>query len=115
MGGSSAPAGGFAVLDDDEWRRALDLNLFPAVRLDRALFPAAQGAPLTWRRLLLATVAVLAGAGVCLSRVRGYGPFDTLWAEDGSGFLYDALNRHPLTPLVRGVGGYMVLLPRLIR
>jgi len=39
VGGSSAPAGGFAMLDDDEWRRALDLNLFPAVRLDRALLP----------------------------------------------------------------------------
>src|SRR5437868_8299439 len=32
VGGSSAPAGGFAALDDDEWHRALDLNLFPAVR-----------------------------------------------------------------------------------
>ena len=40
VGGSSAPAGGFAVLDESEWRRALDLNLFPAVRLDRALLPA---------------------------------------------------------------------------
>ncbi len=39
VGGSSAPAGGFAVLDDNEWHRALDLNLFPAVRLDRALLP----------------------------------------------------------------------------
>ena len=39
VGGSSAPAGGFAVLDDAEWHRALDLNLFPAVRLDRALLP----------------------------------------------------------------------------
>jgi NAD(P)-dependent dehydrogenase (short-subunit alcohol dehydrogenase family) len=39
VGGSSAPAGGFAALDDDEWRRTLDLNLFPAVRLDRALLP----------------------------------------------------------------------------
>jgi NAD(P)-dependent dehydrogenase (short-subunit alcohol dehydrogenase family) len=40
VGGSSAPAGGFAALDDREWHRALDLNLFPAVRLDRALLPA---------------------------------------------------------------------------
>ncbi|HKY31009.1 MAG TPA: SDR family oxidoreductase [Candidatus Polarisedimenticolia bacterium] len=40
VGGSSAPAGGFAVLDDDEWHRAFDLNLFPAVRLDRALLPS---------------------------------------------------------------------------
>jgi NAD(P)-dependent dehydrogenase (short-subunit alcohol dehydrogenase family) len=39
VGGSSAPAGGFAVLDDEEWHRALDLNLFPAVRMDRALLP----------------------------------------------------------------------------
>jgi len=40
VGGSSAPAGGFAVLDDTEWQRAFDLNLFSAVRLDRALLPA---------------------------------------------------------------------------
>jgi NAD(P)-dependent dehydrogenase (short-subunit alcohol dehydrogenase family) len=39
VGGSSAPAGGFAVLNDAEWARAFDLNLFPAVRLDRALLP----------------------------------------------------------------------------
>jgi NAD(P)-dependent dehydrogenase (short-subunit alcohol dehydrogenase family) len=40
VGGSSAPAGGFAVLDDGEWQRALDLNLLSAVRLDRTLLPA---------------------------------------------------------------------------
>ncbi|OZI25328.1 SDR family oxidoreductase [Bordetella genomosp. 7] len=39
LGGSSAPGGGFAALDDDEWQRELELNLFPAVRLDRALLP----------------------------------------------------------------------------
>jgi NAD(P)-dependent dehydrogenase (short-subunit alcohol dehydrogenase family) len=40
VGGSAAPAGGFAVLDDNEWHKALDHNLFAAVRLDRALLPA---------------------------------------------------------------------------
>ena len=39
LGGSSAPAGGFAALDDAEWTRELELNLMPAVRLDRALVP----------------------------------------------------------------------------
>lgn len=39
VGGSSAPAGGFAVLDDSDWQREIDLNLFPAVRLDRLLVP----------------------------------------------------------------------------
>jgi NAD(P)-dependent dehydrogenase (short-subunit alcohol dehydrogenase family) len=40
VGGSAAPAGGFAVLDDNEWHKALDQNLFAAVRLDRSLLPA---------------------------------------------------------------------------
>lgn len=45
LGGSSAPGGGFAALGEDEWQRELNLNLMPAVRLDRALLPAmlAQG------------------------------------------------------------------------
>jgi NAD(P)-dependent dehydrogenase (short-subunit alcohol dehydrogenase family) len=45
LGGSSAPAGGFAALSDDVWTAELQLNLMPAVRLDRALVPsmAAQG------------------------------------------------------------------------
>ncbi|WP_423822450.1 SDR family oxidoreductase [Salinisphaera sp. SPP-AMP-43] len=40
VGGSSAPSGGFAVLDDAEWAKELDLNLMAAVRLDRVLLPA---------------------------------------------------------------------------
>lgn len=45
LGGSSAPAGGFAALDDAAWAAELNLNLLPAVRVDRALVPAmvAQG------------------------------------------------------------------------
>jgi NAD(P)-dependent dehydrogenase (short-subunit alcohol dehydrogenase family) len=40
VGGSSAPAGGFAVLDDEVWQRELNLNLLAAVRMDRVLLPA---------------------------------------------------------------------------
>ena len=40
LGGSSAPAGGFAALSDEEWDKELNLNLRPAIRLDRALVPA---------------------------------------------------------------------------
>jgi NAD(P)-dependent dehydrogenase (short-subunit alcohol dehydrogenase family) len=45
LGGSSAPGGGFAALDDAQWEKELTLNLMPAVRLDRALLPSmlAQG------------------------------------------------------------------------
>lgn len=45
LGGTSAPGGGFAALDDPEWSKELSQNLMPAVRLDRALLPSmiAQG------------------------------------------------------------------------
>ena len=45
LGGSSAPGGGFAALDDVQWAKEVNQNLMPAVRLDRALLPAmlAQG------------------------------------------------------------------------
>jgi NAD(P)-dependent dehydrogenase (short-subunit alcohol dehydrogenase family) len=39
VGGSTAPAGGFAALSDSEWSKELELNLMSAVRLDRALLP----------------------------------------------------------------------------
>lgn len=45
LGGSAAPGGGFAALGEVEWQAELNLNLMPAVRLDRALVPGmvAQG------------------------------------------------------------------------
>lgn len=45
VGGSSAPAGGYASLEDEQWFEELNRNLMPAVRLDRALLPGmiAQG------------------------------------------------------------------------
>jgi NAD(P)-dependent dehydrogenase (short-subunit alcohol dehydrogenase family) len=39
LGGSTAPVGGFAVLDDAVWFNELNLNFMSAVRLDRALLP----------------------------------------------------------------------------
>lgn len=39
LGGSSSPGGGFLALSDENWRAELDLNLMPAVRLDRAFAP----------------------------------------------------------------------------
>jgi NAD(P)-dependent dehydrogenase (short-subunit alcohol dehydrogenase family) len=39
VGGSTAPSGGFSVLSDEEWQKELNLNLMPAVRLDRGLLP----------------------------------------------------------------------------
>ena len=40
VGGSSAPGGGVLALSDDDWKKELDLNLLPAVRIDRGLLPS---------------------------------------------------------------------------
>ncbi len=39
LGGSSSPAGGFAAPGEEHWQNELDLNLMPAIRLDRDLVP----------------------------------------------------------------------------
>ena len=39
LGASDAPNGGFRVLTDDDWQRALSVNLIAAVRFDRSLLP----------------------------------------------------------------------------
>src|SRR6266852_93856 len=39
MGGSDAPNGGYKELSDDDWQKALNVNLLASVRLDRAFLP----------------------------------------------------------------------------
>ncbi len=74
VGGSSAPAGGFAVLDDGEWYRALDLNLFPAVRLDRALLPTMleQGSGVIIHITSIQNVLPLPEATIAYAAMSGY-------------------------------------------
>src|SRR5438132_10966663 len=38
-GGSDAPNGGYEALSDDDWQKALNVNLLASVRLDRAFLP----------------------------------------------------------------------------
>ena len=39
MGGSDTPAGGFAVLSDENWEKNIQTNLIASVRLDRGFLP----------------------------------------------------------------------------
>ena len=39
VGGSDAPNGGYQVLSDEDWQKALNVNLLASVRLDRAFLP----------------------------------------------------------------------------
>lgn len=40
VGGTSAPAGGFSVLSDEDWEKDLQLNLLAVIKLDKALVPS---------------------------------------------------------------------------
>jgi hypothetical protein len=99
--GTAAGAGGTAPA---RWRGLIDRD---------ALFPAGPAEP-ACRSLPVAAVAVVAGAALSLARTGGHGPFDSLWAEDGSGFVHDSLNLTTVDALVKGLNGYFVLLPRLL-
>jgi hypothetical protein len=85
----------------------------PAPRrwLDRLFLPAPP-TPLTGGRIALAAVAVLAAAALSLTRIPHN--FDIVYAEDGSVFLTDALNKSPVGAITTPYSGYLHLAPRLL-
>jgi hypothetical protein len=67
-----------------------------------------------WRKILLATACVIAGAAVSLARTRGPGALNTTWIEDGKFLLNQALS-HPWTVCVTTpISGYYQVPARLI-
>jgi hypothetical protein len=87
-------------------RRRGWLDVFP---LDDA--PFGDGLPARWR-WPLGVVAVLIAAAVSLLNVNR--PFNTVWAEDGTYFYSDILNRWELRTLVRPLQGYFVEMGRVL-
>ncbi|WP_429950138.1 SDR family oxidoreductase [Comamonas sediminis] len=73
VGGSSAPAGGFAALDDAAWFDELNLNFMSAVRLDRALLPAmlAKGAGVILHVTSIQRVLPLPGSTTAYAAAKG--------------------------------------------
>ncbi|WP_027341666.1 hypothetical protein [Hamadaea tsunoensis] len=57
---------------------------------------------------------VLGGAAASLLRVNGHGAWDSIWAQDASVYLSDALTRSPAAALTTPVGGFLPLVPRLL-
>jgi hypothetical protein len=80
-----------------------------------ALFPvddAPRSGRFGWAWLVL---VVIGGALISLGRVsQGPGVLNTIWAEDGSDFLTDALNRSVPDAIFKPLNGYYVTVPRLL-
>lgn len=78
------------------------------------LFPDAPVGPLRWPRVALAAVAVVVGATLSLGRLRGPGPFNSIFAEDATNFLSDALYHGPIDAVTKPFNGYFHVGPRLL-
>jgi hypothetical protein len=75
------------------------------------LFPRDDPTPVQWRWGL----GILAAAvGVAITLLGVNRPLDTVWAEDGTYFYTDVLNRPTLATLVRPLAGYYVELGRTL-
>jgi hypothetical protein len=78
------------------------------------LFPDAPAVPLRRSRVALAAAAVVAGAALSLARLRGPGPFNSIFAEDATNFLSDALYHGPVDAVTKPFNGYFHIGPRLL-
>jgi hypothetical protein len=79
-----------------------------------ALFTSRSTRAVGARGALLAVGAVVLGAAAGLLRQPGAGALDTIWAEDGSIFLSEAVSDGPLSSLTTSYAGYHHLVPRLL-
>jgi hypothetical protein len=79
-----------------------------------ALYPAAPRRPLTPRRALIATAAVVVGTAASLSRTGGAGALNSTWIEDSKQFLSSALTEPLPHPILKPFSGYLHVGPRLL-
>jgi hypothetical protein len=79
-----------------------------------ALFAAPPPRAVTGRTAALAVLAVAAAVAVGLLRQPGPGALDTVWAEDGTVFLADAVDDGPWSALGTSYAGYFHVVPRLV-
>ncbi len=77
------------------------------------VFPIAPVTSFRWPSTLLAAAAVAAGTVAQIVRLPGDTAYNTIWAEDASTFLNQALNRGSLRAFAIPYGGYLHLVPRM--
>jgi hypothetical protein len=83
--------------------------------LDRTLFPEAPPPPtLTLRRALVCGGLAVAAVALQLARSWSAGPLDSLWAEDGSIWIPDAMHHGFFDALTTPYNGYLQTVSRLV-
>ena len=82
--------------------------------LRSALFRQSSAGRPGWRKVAVAVIFVAAGAAASLARTAGPGALNTVWIEDASNFLQDALHQSVLTTITTQVNGYYIVVPRAI-
>jgi hypothetical protein len=93
--------------------RRTDTSLREALR--GGLFPdPGPAAPPTRGAIAAGAIAVLVATALSLSRTRGPGALNSIWAEDGRNFLADALNLSVVDALTAPFNGYWHTGPRIL-
>src|SRR5687767_10461650 len=87
-------------------RAALRGGLFPD--------PGPDAAPPTRGAIAAGAITVLVATALSLSRTRGPGALNSIWAEDGRNFLADALNLSVVDALTAPFNGYWHTGPRIL-
>ena len=82
--------------------------------LRSALFIQSSTGSLGWQKILGAVAFVIVGAAVSLARTAGPGALNTIWIEDASNLLQDALHQSVMTTLTTQINGYYVTVPRAL-
>jgi len=78
------------------------------------LFTPAPPRAWTWRGVVVALAATVVATAIIVARQPGIGALDTVWAEDGTVFLSDAVNKSPFDALTTSYAGYYHAVPRLL-
>lgn len=87
-------------------RRSLGASLYPT--------PHAELRRPLWRKLLTPTLAVVIGTAAQVVRLTGTKVFNTVWAEDGTIFLRDALGKPTVRAVFHTYAGYLHIVPRTV-
>ncbi len=80
----------------------------------RQLFPEAPDRPVVLPAVLIGLFAVVMAAGMMLARQPGIGALDTMYAEDGSVFVQQAIDHGLVDALRQPYQGYVHVVPRLL-